>query len=115
MMQAASDIYLGWTKGYQADRYLYWRQLRDMKASADVESMQPFGLTFYARLCGWTLARAHARSGDPSPSAPTSARATSSTRRSTDFSERYADQNERDYEAFVAAIKSGRLEAVEGL
>ena len=82
MMQAASDIYLGWTKGYQEGRYLYWRQLRDMKGSADVESMVPFGLTFYARQCGWTLARAHARSGDPVRSAPTSARATSSTRRS---------------------------------
>ena len=65
MMQAASDIYLGWTKGYQADRYLYWRQLRDMKGSAEVESMTPLALAFYARQCGWTLARAHARSGDP--------------------------------------------------
>ena len=65
MMQAASDIYLGWTKGVEANRWLYWRQLRDMKGSADVESLKPFGLTFYARQCGWTLARAHARSGDP--------------------------------------------------
>ena len=65
MMQAASDIYLGWTKGVQADRYLYWRQLRDMKGSAVVESMTPSALAFYARQCGWTLARAHARSGDP--------------------------------------------------
>ena len=65
MMQAASDIYLGWTKGVEANRFLYWRQLRDMKGSAIVESMAPFGLAFYARQCGWTLARAHARSGDP--------------------------------------------------
>ena len=64
MMQAASDIYLGWTKGVEANRWLYWRQLRDMKGSAVVEAMTPVGLTFYAGICGWTLARAHARSGD---------------------------------------------------
>src|SRR6185312_3750455 len=60
LMQASSDIYLGWTKGAQAGRYLYWRQLRDMKGSADVDSMIPVGLTLYARFCGQTLARAHA-------------------------------------------------------
>ena len=65
MMQAASDIYLGWTKGVDVSRYFYWRQLRDMKGSAEVEAMAPFGLNFYAGVCGWTLARAHARSGDP--------------------------------------------------
>ena len=65
MMQAASDIYLGWTKGLDVRRHFYWRQLRDMKGSALVEAMSPLGLTFYARICGWTLARAHARSGDP--------------------------------------------------
>ena len=64
-MQAASDIFLGWTKGEEANRYLYWRQLRDMKGSAVVEAMSPDGLGFYARICGQTLARAHARSGDP--------------------------------------------------
>ena len=64
MMQAASDIFLGWTKGAEANRYLYWRQLRDMKGSAVVESMVPDGFALYARLCGHTLARAHARSGD---------------------------------------------------
>ena len=65
MMQAASDIFLGWTKGIQENRYFYWRQLRDMKGSSDIESMRPAALTFYARMCGWTLARAHARSGGP--------------------------------------------------
>ena len=65
MMQAASDIYLGWTRGPADNRHFYWRQLRDMKGSADVESMTPPALTFYAWICGWTLARAHARSGDP--------------------------------------------------
>ena len=65
LMQAASDIYLGWTKGVDVRRHFYWRQLRDMKGSALVEQMRPSGLTFYAGICGWTLARAHARSGDP--------------------------------------------------
>ena len=65
MMQAASDIYLGWTNGADRSRHFYWRQLRDMKGSVAVETMMPLALTFYARTCGWTLARAHARSGDP--------------------------------------------------
>jgi uncharacterized protein (DUF2252 family) len=115
MMQAASDIYLGWTKGYQEGRFLYWRQLRDMKGSADVDSLKPLGLEYYARLCGWTLARAHARSGDPVAIAAYLGKSDKFDVAMTDFSERYADQNERDYQAFLAAIKSGRLEAVEGL
>jgi uncharacterized protein (DUF2252 family) len=57
MMQAASDIYLGWTTGLDVRRHFYWRQLRDMKGSALVESMMPLGLGFYGRTCGWTLAR----------------------------------------------------------
>ena len=115
MMQAASDIYLGWTKGHQEGRFLYWRQLRDMKGSADVESMVPFGLMFYARQCGWTLARAHARSGDPIAISAYLGKSDKFDQAITDFSARYADQNERDYQAFLAAIRSGRLEAVEGL
>jgi uncharacterized protein (DUF2252 family) len=115
MMQAASDIYLGWTKGYQAGRYLYWRQLRDMKGSAVVESMIPLGLSFYARQCGWTLARAHARSGDPIAITAYLGKGDKFDAGIVDFSQRYADQNERDYEAFVAAVKSGRLAATEGV
>ena len=65
MMQAASDIFLGWTKGLDVNRHFYWRQLRDMKGSALVELMAPVTLRYYAQMCGWTLARAHARSGDP--------------------------------------------------
>ena len=66
LLQAASDIFLGWGQAKMpATRYFYWRQLRDMKGSADVETMAPVGLRFYAGICGWTLARAHARSGDP--------------------------------------------------
>jgi uncharacterized protein (DUF2252 family) len=115
MMQAASDIYLGWTKGEQANRFLYWRQLRDMKGSADVESLEPFGLNFYAQQCGWTLARAHARSGDPIAISSCLGKHDDFDRAITDFSERYADQNELDYQAFVKAVRSGRLEATEGV
>ena len=82
LMQAASDIYLGWTKGLDVRRNFYWRQLRDMKGSALVEAMTPPALTFYAGICGWTLARAHARSGDPIASPNTSAAVTNSTSRS---------------------------------
>ncbi len=115
MMQAASDIYLGWSKGVQANRFFYWRQLRDMKMSATVETMQPFGLNFYAGLCGWTLARAHARSGDPVAMAAYLGTGDEFDQSITDFSARYADQNEKDYLAFTAAVSSGRIEAVQGV
>ena len=115
MMQAASDIYLGWTKGLDVNRHFYWRQLRDMKGSVLVELMTPLGLTFYARTCGWTLARAHARSGDPVAIAEYLGDSDAFDRSITDFCERYADQNERDYQEFVTAVRSGRLEALEGV
>ena len=115
MMQAASDIYLGWTKGQDVRRQFYWRQLRDMKGSALVEAMAPVALTFYARICGWTLARAHARSGDPVAIAEYLGTSDAFDTSITDFSRRYADQNERDYQQFVTAIRSGRLEALEGV
>jgi uncharacterized protein (DUF2252 family) len=115
LMQAASDIYLGWTKGHDANHYLYWRQLRDMKGSADVESLRSASLSYYARLCGWTLARAHARTGDPIAISASLGKDGGFDRAITDFSERYADQNEQDYESFVKAVSSGRLEAIEGV
>ena len=115
MMQAVSDIYLGWTKGLDANRHFYWRQLRDMKGSVEVETMDPVGLGFYAGICGWTLARAHARSGDPVAIAAYLGEGDQFDRSITDFSQRYADQNELDHQAFVKAIRSGRLEAVEGV
>jgi hypothetical protein len=114
-MQAASDIFLGWTKGVDANRYLYWRQLRDMKGSAVVETLSPHGLEFYAGICGQTLARAHARSGDPVAIAAYLGKKDRFDQAITDFSERYADQNERDYQAFTKAIRSGRLVAIEGV
>ena len=115
IMQAASDIYLGWTKGVEDNRYLYWRQLRDMKGSAVVESMAPLGLGFYAGICGWTLARAHARSGDPVAIAEYLGASDAFDRSITDFAERYAVQNELDYQEFAKAIESGRLEMIEGV
>ena len=115
MMQAASDIYLGWTKGLDVNRHYYWRQLRDMKGSALVELMTPLGLTFYARICGWTLARAHARSGNPVAITTYLGAGDAFDKSITDFSQRYADQNERDYQEFVTAVRSGRLQALEGV
>jgi uncharacterized protein (DUF2252 family) len=113
MMQAASDIFLGWTKGADVNRHYYWRQLRDMKGSAEVEAMAPMGLNFYAGICGWTLARAHARSGDPVAIAEYLGEDDQFDRSITDFAQRYADQNDVDYQAFTAAVRSGRLEALE--
>jgi uncharacterized protein (DUF2252 family) len=115
MMQAASDIYLGWDKGVDVRRNYYWRQLRDMKGSVDIEAMVPFGLTSYARMCGWTLAHAHARSGDPIAIAAYLGETDAFDTSLTDFAERYADQNESDYQEFVNAIKSGRLKAEQGV
>jgi predicted alpha/beta hydrolase len=86
-----------------------------MKGSALVELMAPGTLEFYGQICGWTLARAHARSGDPVALAEYLGDSDAFDRAITDFSRRYADQNDRDYEAFVQAVKSGRLEAQEGL
>jgi uncharacterized protein (DUF2252 family) len=115
MMQAASDIFLGWTRGLDVTRNFYWRQLRDMKGSAIVDAMAPVTLRYYAQICGWTLARAHARSGDPAAMTAYLGHNDAFDRSIVDFSERYADQNEKDYEEFVGAVKSGRLEAVEGV
>jgi Uncharacterized protein conserved in bacteria (DUF2252) len=115
MMQAASDIYLGWTKGLAGHRHYYWRQLRDMKGSAQVDLMTPPALSFYGQVCGWTLARAHARSGDAVAIAEYLGGTGAFDEAITDFSHAYADQNEQDYAEFVAAVRSGRLKAVEGV
>ncbi len=115
MMQAASDIFLGWTKGVDVRRHFYWRQLRDMKGSALVELMAPITLTYYGQMCGWTLARAHARSGDAVAIAEYLGRDDTFDRSVIDFCERYADRNDQDYEEFVKAVRAGRLEAVEGV
>ena len=115
MMQAASDIYLGWTKGVQDEPLPLLAPAARHEGLGDGRGDGPFGLAFYARQCGWTLARAHARSGDPVAIAAYLGKSDKFDLAMTDFSERYADQNERDYEAFAEAVKSGRLEAVEGV
>ena len=111
MMQAASDIYLGWTKGRDVRRDFYWRQPQDMKGPALVESMTPLALTFYARICGWTLARAHARSGDRIAIAAYLGRSDVFDQAITEFAAKYADQNERDYQALRGAVAQGRVRA----
>jgi uncharacterized protein (DUF2252 family) len=115
LMQASSDIFLGWSKGEQAGRWLYWRQLRDMKGAAEVETMIPEGMAFYARICGWTLARAHARSGNAAAIAAYLGTSDRFDKSITGFSARYADQNERDYQAFTDAVRTGRISALEGV
>jgi uncharacterized protein (DUF2252 family) len=114
LQQAQSDIFLGWTRVTGPDgidRDFYVRQLRDWKFSVPVEVMLPAGLTLYARLCGWTLARAHARSGDRVALAAYLGGSAKFDEAIADFAETYADQNERDYAAFQAAVKDGRAEA----
>jgi uncharacterized protein (DUF2252 family) len=118
LMQATSDIFLGWIRvrspqGGDEDYYL--RQLRDWKMSAEIELMRPQSMELYARLCGWTLARAHARSGDR---IAISAYLGSSTRFDNaiaDFAETYADQNQRDHAALAAAVAAGGVAAQSGV
>jgi hypothetical protein len=86
-----------------------------MKGSAVIESMTPLGLELYARACGWTMARAHARSGDPVAIAAYLGQAEGFDDAITDFAERYADQNERDYAQFAGAVDAGTLKVAEGL
>jgi uncharacterized protein (DUF2252 family) len=115
LMQAQSDIFLGWTRVTGpdgVDRDFYVRQLRDWKFSVPIEVMVPVGMTEYARLCGWTLARAHARSGDRVALAAYLGSSTKFDYAIADFAEAYADQNELDYAAFQTAVRDGRAEAV---
>jgi len=116
LMQAASDIFLGWCPAVGIDgreRDFYVRQLWDWKRSAEVERLTPRGLEVYARMCGWTLARAHARSGDRIGIAAYLGGGDAFDEAIAEFAERYADQNERDHEALLSAIDSGRLPAIE--
>jgi uncharacterized protein (DUF2252 family) len=108
LMQAASDIFLGWLRG-PAGRDFYWRQLRDMKGSAEVERMSPDELAGYAGLCGWALSRAHARSGDRVQIAAYLGKSERFDEAIADFAKAYADQTERDHAALCAAVKSGRV------
>jgi uncharacterized protein (DUF2252 family) len=118
LMQAASDIMLGWlhTTGVDGvERDFYVRQLWDSKGSAVVEVMEASALAAYAQLCGSTLAKAHARSGDAIAIASYLGNSDSFDRSLASFAETYADQNERDYEALQTAVKTGRVKAESGL
>ena len=115
LMQATSDIFLGWQRieagldGKQRDFYI--RQLRDWKYSIAIEALIPRGMRIYGELCGWTLARAHARSGDRIAIAAYLGGSDVFDRAITQFAAAYADQNERDHQALVDAVASGRLTA----
>jgi len=119
LMQATSDIFLGWVHvkaGLDGvGRDFYGRQLKDWKGSAEIEQMVPEGMAVYGRLCGWTLARAHARSGDRIAIAAYLGNGNAFDRAILDFSRAYADQNDRDYQALVNAVNSGRIAAQTGL
>ena len=119
LMQASSDIFLGWLhvdSGLDGKpRDFYGRQLKDWKGSAEIEQMVPKGMATYGELCGWTLARAHARSGDRIAIAAYLGNGDSFDRAIVEFSKAYADQNESDYKKLAAAVKSGRITAETGL
>jgi uncharacterized protein (DUF2252 family) len=119
LMQAASDIFLGWLHiesgldGRPHDYYV--RQLKDWKLSAPIEQMTPAGMAVYGRLCGWTLARAHARSGDCIAIAAYLGKGDSFDRAIVEFSQAYAEQNDRDYQRLATAVKNGEITAETGL
>ncbi|TDW23570.1 DUF2252 domain-containing protein [Kribbella kalugense] len=117
LMQAASDIFLGWLRADTADgeQDYYVRQLRDWKLSADIETLTPEAMTLYARLCGWTLARAHARSGDRFALAAYLGKSPRFDEAITTFATTYADQNSQDHKTFAEAVQSGRVQAREGV
>jgi uncharacterized protein (DUF2252 family) len=119
LMQAVSDIFLGWQPaplpGRGSAGYYYLRQLRDWKYSADVEAMNAAAMTGYGRMCGWTLARAHARTGDRIAIAAYLGKTGTFDHAVADFAETYADQNERDHAALADAVASGRVQAQTGI
>jgi uncharacterized protein (DUF2252 family) len=118
LMQAATDIFLGWQRVKGPDgvaRDYYVRQFQDWKGSADPETLQVPGATLYARICGATLARAHARWGDRIAIASYLGKGDAFDQAVADFSVAYADQNERNYESFAAAVRTGRLVATTGI
>jgi hypothetical protein len=118
-MQAVSDIFLGWVHNPQGmdgnARDFYVRQLKDWKASAEIEQMVPEGMAVYGRLCGWTLARAHSRSGDRIAIASYLGGGNTFDGAILEFSKAYAAQNELDYKELSKAVKAGRIVAQNGL
>ena len=115
LTQAASDIFLGWMTGKPAGRPFYWRQLRDMKGSVETELLRAPGLEILATLCGWALARGHARSGHRIAIASYLGVSDRFEQGIADFARSYADQAEKDYEAVVKAIKQGKIPVETGI
>ena len=113
LMQATSDIFLGWSRG-PGGRDYYFRQLWDMKASVDTSQLLPQGMAFYGGLCAWALAAAHARTGDAVAISAYLGTSDTFDGATADFSEAYADQNEIDYRAFQVAIAAGKVSAETG-
>jgi uncharacterized protein (DUF2252 family) len=118
LMQSASDIFLGWDRVVGVDgieRDFYVRQLWDWKVSADLERMDPERLALYAELCGWTLASAHARSGDPIAISAYLGKGDRFDVAMVEFAADYAEQNQHDYDELAAAVADGRIKAVTGV
>jgi uncharacterized protein (DUF2252 family) len=111
LMQSASDIFLGWTKG-KLGRHFYVRQLKDVKVGVQVELLTPGVMIQYAEICGWTLARAHARSGSPAQISGYLGKSDAFDKAVAAFSIAYADQSERDHAILKKAVRAGRVEAV---
>jgi uncharacterized protein (DUF2252 family) len=111
LMQSSSDIFLGWARGRRGYDF-YVRQLRDMKMSYPIEGMTAVQLTRYAEICGWTLARAHAKSGDAATISGYLGQGDNVDRAMRTFALAYADQTERDHAALVKAVRSGQVEAL---
>src|SRR5262249_36464602 len=111
LMQSASDIFLGWTEG-RAGRHFYIRQLRDAKIKFAIEAFGSAELIQFAEWCGWTLARAHARSGEPAMITGYLGESDVFDLAIVEFAAAYADQTEQDHEAVVKAVRTGELEAV---
>jgi uncharacterized protein (DUF2252 family) len=118
LLQASSDIFLGWSRASNVDgvpRDFYVRQLRDWKVSLDVETVAPKGMAYYARACGWTLARAHARAGDRIAIAAYAGASDRFDRAVAEFASAYADVNEQDHRALQRAVAAGEVNAIEGV
>ncbi|MGE5200087.1 MAG: DUF2252 family protein, partial [Rhodospirillaceae bacterium] len=110
LMQSASDVFLGWVRTERGVDFV-GRQLRDMKFSVPIKELSPQMMSRYAEVCGWTLARAHARSGDAATIAGYLGRSDAFDRAVGDFALAYGDQTARDHAALVAAVKAGRVDA----
>jgi len=118
LLQASSDIFLGWARASNVDggpRDFYVRQLRDWKVSLDIETIIPKGMAYYARACGWTLARAHARAGDRIAIAAYAGASDRFDRAVAEFASAYADVNDQDHRALQRAVAAGDVNAIEGV